>query len=214
MRVDSHLRVAKAKVRHGELSRHAALRLEGGRVWAISSALAPPRLWSYATTAALRGFVSAYGESAPGSLPDDRLANALDGARESLVDAADVLIERQVPDATLVALLFEQGVLHVVAAGPGRVYVQRAGVPKRLTPREDARGGLLEAEPTKASMQLEPGDLVLAGSVSAFSVRAVARLAAVLEADVRAAPSVLVDVLVEPASLAGIGAAAAAVRVV
>ena len=111
-------------------------------------------------------------------------------------------------------MLLEHGALHVVTAGAGRVYVQRAGTPKRLTPREDVREGLLEAQATQSSLPLEPGDLILAGSVSAFSIRAVARLAALLEADTTAAPAVLVDILVEPAALAGIGAAAAAIRVV
>lgn len=201
-------------MRTGELARHAAMKLESGRGWGIASAIAPPRLWSYVTGAALRGFATSLAETALTRPAPERLADALAGAREALVDACDVLIERGVPDVAFVGLLLEHGALHVVAAGAGRVYVQRAGTPKRLTPREDALTGILEAEATRASLPLEPGDLVLAGTVSAFSIRAVARLASVLEADPRAAPSVLVDVLVEPAALAGVGAAAAAIRVV
>ena len=130
-----------------------------------------------------------------------------------LADACECLVEKQVPDVVLLALLVDAGVLHVLSAGAGRVYVQRAGTPQRLTPREDPRDGLLFAAATRSSISLEPGDLVLAGSVSAFSVRGVARLAAVLDEDAKTSPEVLVSVLTEPAALAGVGAAAIAMRV-
>jgi hypothetical protein len=199
-------------VRTGELARHQIAKLEGGRAWVVVGGLGLPRLWSYGTTHALAGYAKAL-DAARGRPPGERLEGALTSARAALASACDCLVEKQVPDVVLLGLLVDSGTLHVLCAGAGRVYVQRAGAPQRLTPRDDPRDGLLFAEATRSSLALEPGDLVLAGSVSAFSVRGVARLAAVLEEDPRATPSVLVSVLTEPAALAGVGAAAVALRV-
>lgn len=199
-------------MRTGELARHQIAKLEGGRAWVVVGGLGLPRLWGYGTTHALTGFVTAL-DAARERPATQRLDDALTAARAALADACDCLVEKQVPDVVLLGLLIDAGTLHVLSAGAGRVYVQRAGAPQRLTPREDPRDGLLFADATRCSLALEPGDLVLAGSVSAFSVRGVARLAAVLEQDPHAAPAVLVSVLTEPAALAGVGAAAIALRV-
>ena len=61
---------------------------------------------------------------------------------------------------------------------------------------------------------LEPGDLVLAGSATAFSVRAIAQVVTVLSEDARTGPAVIASLLTEPAGQAGAGAAAAVVRVI
>ena len=212
MRTDSHQSVARARVRTGELARHQIAKLEGGRAWIVAGGLGLPRLWGYGTTHALDAYAKSL-EGARGRPATERLDGALAASRRALVAACECLVEKQVPDVVLLALLVDAGTLHVLSAGASRVYVQRGGTPQRLTPREDPRDGLLFAEATRSSMALEPGDLILAGSVSAFSVRGVARLAAVLEEDLRASPSVLVSVLTEPAALAGVGAAAIALRV-
>ncbi len=212
MRTESHQSVARARVRTGELARHQIAKLEGGRAWVVLSGLGLPRLWDYGMRHTLAGYTKSL-EAGRGRPAPERLDAALAAARIALADACDRIVEKQVPDVVLLALLVDAGTLHVLSAGAGRVYVQRAGTPQRLTPREDPRDGVLFAAATRSSLPLEPGDLVLAGSVSAFSVRAVARLAAVLEEDPRASPEVLVSVLTEPAALAGVGAAAIALRV-
>jgi hypothetical protein len=212
MRMESQSSVTRARVRGGELVRHEVRRLDGGRAWAIAGGLGLPRLWRFAIGRTLDA-VGASVEATRGSAGATRLDHALGAARMALARACDMLIERDLPDVALIVMLVDGGHLHVLCAGAGRVYVQRGATPERLTPREDVKGGLLLAEATRADTPLEPGDLVLAGSASAFSVRAVARLAAVLEEDPHATPSVLAGVLTEPAAQAGLGAAAVALRV-
>ncbi len=212
MRTEAHQSVARERVHEGELARHQIARLEGGRAWVIAGALGRPRLWSRATDSAIGGWTSALVASR-GRPPETRLDDALTAARTALADACERLVEREVPDVLLAGLLLEAGTLYVVTAGASRVYVQRGPQPRRLTPRDEPEGGLLAAAPTRTAIALEPGDLVLAGSVSAFSLRSVARLSAVLDEDARATPAVLVSVLTEPAALAGLGAAALALRV-
>lgn len=216
MRADGHISVARADVRSGELTRHVARRYESGRVYAVSSGLGLPRTWSLSTGAALGGLEEALMESeAAGGTesPTDRLKAMVDRARNALADQCDCLVERVLPDATLVALMLADGQLHVMSVGPGRVYIQRAGRPKRLTSRDDGGGGLLRARPSVCSTPLEPGDLVLAGSVTAFSMSSIAKAMSVLSADPDTAPAILASLLTEPAAKAGVGAAAVVLRV-
>ncbi len=207
-------------MREGELSRHAAVRLEGGRSLAVSSGLGPPRLWSFSTRATLGGFTAGLDETKPSTASQpgarrgiERGLYVAERARAFLAEACDQLVERQAPDASLVAALVSEGSLHVVSAGPGRVYLHRRGKPQRLTPRDEPTGGLLHAHVTHCSTPLEPGDLVLAGSVSAFSMRSIAQVVSVLAADPQVAPSVLASLLTDPAAQAGVGAAAVVLRV-
>ena len=213
--------ISRSRVREGELTRHAAARLENGRSFAVTSGLGLPRGWSYSTSAVMWGFSAGLDETKPSpsaSQPGvirgaQRALHVADRARRSLVDACDRLVERQAPDASLVAVLIDQGELHVVSAGPGRVYLHRAGKPQRLTPRDEVGGGLLRAHVTHCSSPLEPGDLIMAGSVSAFSMKSIAQTVSALSADPRTPPSVLANVLTEPAGQAGVGAAAIVLRV-
>jgi hypothetical protein len=212
VRTDSHQSVARERVNEGELARHQIAKLEGGRAWVLAGGLGRPRLWARATDSALDGWTKSL-DATRGHPPETRLEHAIGAARQSLASTIECLVEREVPDVTLAGLLLEAGALHVITAGTSRIYVQRGAQPHRLTPREEPTTGLLATPPTRSTFALEPGDLVLAGSVSAFSMRSISRLSAVLEEDPHAAPAVLVSVLTEPAALAGLGAAAVALRV-
>ena len=211
MRPESHLSLAPADVRDHPLARHGGAELEARRVFALVSAMGLPRYWPLVIRAALGGFTRAIA-SCTGSAAA-RLDEGVRGAQDALSRECDALIERMLPDASLVALLLDHDDLHAVSVGPGRVYVHRRGAPHRLTPRDDPAEGLLRGTPARCSHPIEPDDVILAGSVSAFSVRAIAKLASVLEADARTPPSVLASLLTEPAGQAGVGAVAIAMRI-
>ncbi len=211
MRPEAHLSVVEAEVRQRALPRHRALRLESGRAFAIAGAQGPPRLWGLVLDAALAGFERVFEETHRAGAA--RLQAAVEAAQEELSRRTHALVEHTLPDAILVSLLADHDELHVMSVGASRVYLQRRGQPQRLTPREDPPEGLREGTPVRCSVALEPGDVVLAGSVSAFSVQAVAKLASVLEADPRTPPSVLATLLTEPAAKAGVGAAGLVLRV-
>lgn len=211
MRPDAHLSIVPAEVRERSIARHGGLRLDSGRTYVLAGGMGLPRLWPRVILAALEGFEKAIAQSAAPS--GERLDLGVRAAQESLRSACDALIERMLPDATLLALTVDHDDLHAVSVGPGRIYVHRRGTPHRLTPREDPSEGLLRGAPAKCAYPIEPGDVILAGSVSAFSMRAIAKLASVLEADDEAQPSVLATLLTEPASRAHVGAVALAARV-
>lgn len=212
MRADAHISIARADVRSGELTRHVARRYQSGQVYAVSTGLGLPRTWHLSTRAALAGLEKAMASASEDS-PTDRLKAMVNEARTALADQCECLVERILPDATLALLMLADGQLHVMSVGPGRVYIQRAGRPKRLTSRDDIKGGLLRARPSVCSTPLEPGDLVLAGSVTAFSMSSIAKAMSVLNADPETAPAVLASLLTEPAAKAGVGAAAVVLRV-
>jgi hypothetical protein len=214
LRTESHISITRTSVREGELARHAGARLEGGRAFAVATGLGWPRTWSIATTAILRGFESGLEETrGKGPHGAGRALHCAERARVSLAEACDQLVERQLPDAAFVALLFDQGELHVVSAGPIRAYLHRKGKPQRLTPREEPAGGVLRSAVSHCNLSLEPGDLVMMGSVSAFSMRSISQVVTVLQSDPKTAPSVIASVLTDPAGQAGVGAAAAVLRV-
>lgn len=213
MRTDAHISITRTNVRDGHLARHVARRCDSGRAFVATSGLGLPRTWGLATAAALNGFEQGLAET-KGRAPEDRLKSAVQHARSALARTCDHLVERVLPDATLVGLLLAEGQLHVIRIGPGRVYLQRAGRPERLTSREDDQdGGLLRARPSMCSTPIEPGDLVLAGSETAFSTTSVAKAMSVLSAAPDTAPAVLASLLTEPAAKAGVGAAAVVLRV-
>lgn len=213
MRTESHISVAKAQVREGQLSRHAGGRWDGGRAFAIVSGLGLPRTWWIANGAVLRGFEQGLEESKLDRRGAERLVHACDRARNELAQTCDQLVERGLPDAALAAVLFEGGELHVVSAGPARVYLHRSGKPQRLTPREETPNGVLRARFAHCSATLEPGDLVMAGSASAFSVKSIAQIVSVLSQDIKTPPAVLAALLTDPADQVGAGAAAIVMRV-
>lgn len=209
-RREAHSSVASADVRGTALRNHDVLRAERGSVFAIASADGAPRLWGFALDAALGGFEA--GLASEGS-PAERLQAAMSRARGALVDACNALVERRVPDAHVCAVWFDHGQLLVSNAGNCRVYLHREGRPERITERDHAAGGLLNAPTTHTECALEPTDLVLAGSESSFSTTAIGRVATVLQTDESSPTSVLSSLLTEPARKAGIGAAAVAVRI-
>lgn len=213
MRTDAHISIARADVRMGHLTRHLAVRFESGRSWAVSTGLGLPRTWSLSTQAVMAGFGRGLEETTNVSDASQRLRSSTSAARGELANRCDNLVERVLPDATLVALFLTNGVLHVMSAGPGRVYVQRSGRPKRLTARDEQRGGLLKARPSICSTPVEPGDLVLAGSVTAFSMSSIAKAVSVLNEAPQTPPSTLGSLLTEPAGRAGVGAAAVVLRI-
>ena len=213
MRTDAHISISKADVRMGQLTRHVAREFERGCTFAVTTGLGLPRTWGLSTDAVLAGFEKGLAETTNVSDPGQRLRSLTSSARGSLANACDNLVERVLPDATLVGLILADGFVHVMSAGPGRVYVQRDGRPKRLTAREEQRGGLLKARPAICSTPVQTGDLVLAGSVTAFSMSSIGKAIGVLVEDPHTSPAVLGNLLTEPAGRAGVGAAVIVLRV-
>jgi hypothetical protein len=211
VRADAHISVSKAEVGSGALARHAATRFDNGRTFVVAEGIGAPRTWGLTLEATLGGFERGLGASTQRGA--DRLEDAIFEARESLAHLGEALIERALPDAMIVGVSIDRGDLHVVSAGRGRAYLHRRGRPQRLTPRDEVDKGLLEAVTGRASVTLEPEDVVLIGSLSAFSTQAIERIAQVLAADPKTPPAILADVLTEPAARAGVGAAAIAFRV-
>lgn len=190
------------------------MRAEGGRAFIVASGLGWPRSWALSTASVIEGFDSGLDETRQrGAHGGGRALYCAERARVRLAATCEQLVERQLPDAAFVALMFEGSDVHVVSAGPVRAYLHRKGKPQRLTPREDATAGVLHSAISHCNLALEPGDLVMMGSVSAFSMRAISQVASVLEADPRTESSVIATVLTDPAGQAGVGAAAAVLRV-
>lgn len=206
--------MTKTTVREGHIGRHAAARFEVGRVFAVATGLGSPRTWPYALAALFAGLERGLEETRGAQSGNGRLLAVADRGRASLAEACDQLVERTLPDVAMVALSVEGGELNVVSAGAVRVYLHRAGKPQRLTPRDEPVGGILRSKVAHCASPLEPGDLVLAGSTTAFSIRAISQVVSVLQQDPMTATAVLASVLTEPAGQAGAGAAAAVVRVV
>lgn len=212
VRPEAHLSVAAADVRETPLAKHAGERFGPG-TYALASATGRPRLWSYANQASLKGF--ARGLETGRSLEGATLVeHAFLQARSSLVDSLNVLVERAIPDVSFLAVHLDHHGLHVMSVGESRAYLHRGTKPpRRMTPREGDALGMLEGDPTYVAVAAEPGDLVLAGSASAFSASAVGRVAAALQSDSNVPPAVLAALLTEPASKAGVGAVALALRI-
>lgn len=212
MRPEAHLSVAPAEVRDTPLAKHAGERLAPG-TYAIVSANGRPRLWSYANGAVLRGF--ARGVETGRTLEGTTLVeHAFLQARGALVEALNVLVERVIPDVSFLAVHLDHLGLHVMSVGDSRAYLHRGTkTPQRMTPREGDSNGMLDGDPTHVTIVAEPGDLVLAGSASAFSASAVGRVATALQNDPNLPPAVLAALLTEPANKAGVGAVALALRI-
>lgn len=212
MRNEGHIDVAKATLRGVALTRHAVARFDGGRTYLAAVGLGWPRLWAFSTDAVVTGFERGLAKagSARGAA---RLRAAMQGARERFIERCGALIERTLPDAGVIGLAFDGGELHVQAVGPVRAYLHRKGESQRISPRDEADRGILDAPIAESSLWVDPGDLLIAGSVSAFSANAVARVASVLKQDPGTAPNVIATLLTEPAEEAGIGAASIVLRV-
>lgn len=177
----------------------------------MASALGMPRLWHMGIKTSLDAFMDGLyaEENAPITA---RLDAGMHNARMVLVQACQALVERIAPDVSMLALAIEDDAVHVVSVGATRAYIYRGGVPRRLTSRDDTAAGILVESPVRSRMPIEAGDIILAGSVSAFSTHAVSRITTILTADRDATPSTLASVLTEPAGKSGVGAAAVVVR--
>lgn len=176
----------------------------------MSTGLGPPRLWQKTTSVVLDAFEAAVETQRGGA--GALLREGLAEARRALVSYCETLIERQMPDATLLAMAFEGNQVHVLSVGPGRIYRHRRGQPERLTSRDTGTDGVLRGRSHAAVHSVDPKDLVIAGSASAFSTRSVGRVAAALESNPETKPAVLVSLLIEPPRRAGLGASALALR--
>lgn len=213
MQARASLRVARTDVRLGTLARHEVRVLADGAVYAVATGLGLPRTWSLACQAALDGFAAGLGQGLDATNGVERLRSGVASARSALARRCDDLVERMLPDASLIAVLLGDGQLHVLSVGPGRVYIQRSGRPQRLTSRDEAPGGLLRAQPSQCSAPVRSGDLVLAGSLTAFSMSAIAEAVVLLSQDRMVEPKELARLLTAPAAKAGVGAAAMVLRI-
>lgn len=214
MRADSYALVVPAALRAHELARHGAYRHPRGQVFAAAEARGLPRLWGTTLTVILDAFAGALAEpDAAAASSGERLELGLRAARRELRIAHGRIVERLLPDASFLAITIEDGQLETLGAGDVRAYVHRAGEARRLTPRERPADALLRGTPFRSRAPLRPGDVVLAGSESAFSQEAVGRVAATLGESPDASPSVLANLLTEPPAQAGVGGVALVLRV-
>lgn len=213
MRSDSYISTVRTSIREGELSRYGALRLDAGRAFAVAAGVGLPRTWAPATRAVLESFELGFHEARSGEGGAERIVACAERARLGLSDFCESLIERELPDVAFAAASIIGDELHIAASGAIRAYLHRQGKPQRLTPRDEPDGGILSNPISHCSSSLEIADLVMLGSVSAFSMQAISRVIAVLASDPRTAPSVIAALLTEPASQAGVGAAAVVMRI-
>jgi hypothetical protein len=215
MRVDSHACVAPAHVRAHETVRQGAYRHPSGQVFALAEAKGLPRLWPLALDAVLGGFEGGLGseDALQAASVAERLELALRAARRELRRLHSRLVERLLPDAALLGLDCSGDGLEIVGAGDVRTYVHRGGETERLTPRERPSDALLRGTPFRSRTELHPGDVVLAGSETAFSQVSIRRVASVLGDAPETPAPVLADLLAEPAAQAGVGAVAVVLRV-
>lgn len=212
MRADAQAMVVPSSLRSHEIARHGAYRHRGGQIFAAAEARGLPRLWGTTLDIVLDAFGAALDGQAPNP-SGDRLEVALRSARRELRLSHARTVERLLPDASLLAVDVEGDQLEVLGAGDVRAYVHRAGEAKRLTPRDRPPDALLRGTPFRSRSPLYPGDVVLAGSESAFSQEAVGRVAALLGEDPDASPALLANLLTEPAATAGAGAVAIVLRI-
>jgi hypothetical protein len=208
---DIHMAVTKASIGTAQLRQHEVLLLEGDNTLVLVTALSAPRLWGRLLDNALEGFLEGLSRPHDGRA-STRLHQALDGTQKRMRLLADNLIERRVPDVGLLALTLEGKLLHVLCLGPARAYLHRRRSIRRLSPRDDRAEGVLKATPTWCAEELEAGDLLFAGSLTAFGEEALHTLRAQLESGYLMPPRKVVEDLNKPAAAAGIGAAAMAFR--
>lgn len=180
------------------------------RDFAALGAIGRPRLWAETLSVA----AAAFERQTASDLTSKTFA-----VQRQLARWAGTLLERDKPDVAVAAIRLSPSEadgriqLDLVTAGPGRVYLYRKGEPVRLSPRDEPRAGLLREKPTVAQTSLAVGDLLLMGSVSAFSVRSMAQIASTIHESPDVPMTTLVHQLVDPAKRTGVGAAAVAIRI-
>lgn len=210
MRMEAHVSVAPTRLHGRELRRHSAERFDAGRAFFVTTARSWPRLFGLLRSSAEAGFEA--GLKNTNLRGRERLHAAMRSARRALSEAAGSLIEREPRDVSVLGALLDGAELHVHRAGGHRAYVHRHGKTERITPRDEPSDGLLGETLWEGSLLLDPGDLVLLGTSTAFSTRAVGKVASVLAQDPDVPPAVVATILTEPADRAGAGAAAIALR--
>jgi hypothetical protein len=216
VRVESHTSLQLATVHDHAIARHGIAKLDSGRTFALTTGIGAPRTWSFTRDPLMAGFEQGLDEGA--AMPaKERVRHAFTTARSRLVTCCNALIEQRVPDSSLGALVLLDDAAHVISAGRVRAYLWRRGEHRRLTPDNESdpesASGVLRGESSHAHVALEPRDLLMLGSTTAFSPSAVAKIASVMQADPETPVSILATLMTEPARATGAGAAAVVVRV-
>lgn len=220
MTLDVQISLSKARIRAASLRQHAVRvfpaggepNAPGSETIVLATALSAPRLWGFMLDAALAGFEEGLGRPSDGRA-STRLHQAFDGAQRRVRARAEGLIEKRLPDVGLLALALDGRILHVLCLGPARAYLQRRRGIRRLSPRDDRAEGLLKAAPTWCAEETEPGDLLMAGSLTAFSEQALGPVRTQIESGFALPPRKVVEDLNKPAAAQGLGAVAIAFRV-
>jgi hypothetical protein len=204
--------VKRAKIAGGELRQHDVYMLDQRRTLVMGVALGPPRLWNYLLEVALLGFVEGYEQPHDGRACT-RLNQGLRAAQQRLKVRAEALIERRMPDVGLLAFGLEGPQVHVVSAGPLRVYLHQQRGSRRLGPDTESAAGVLKGVSSWSSERVRPGDLLFAGSLTACSPSAVAELDSALASEHAPAPHEIVTLLNRTPAANGTAALAVAMRV-
>jgi hypothetical protein len=204
--------IVRGRAGSNHLRQHDVRSFDDGRTLVLASAFAMPRLWGYALDAAFSGFAGGLERPHDGSITS-RLHHALEESRKSLRVRVEALLERKPPDVGVIALSTDGECLHVLCCGPGRVYVRHGQRMRRLAPREDRAEGLLKATPAWCVEAVEPGDLVIAGSISACGDASLAALREHLSHDDTIDPITIVETLNADAVSRRTGAAAIAIHI-
>jgi hypothetical protein len=213
--LDVQISLTKARIREASLPQHAirvfpASASESETI-VLATALSAPRLWGFMLDAALAGFEEGLARPNDGRA-STRLHQAFDGAQKRVRARAEGMIERRLPDVGLLALALDGRILHVLCLGPARAYLQRRRSIRRLSPRDDRAEGVLKAAPTWCAEETEAGDLLMAGSLTAFSDQALGPLRTQMEGGFALPPRKVVEDLNKPAAAQGLAAAALAFR--
>jgi hypothetical protein len=138
----------------------------------------------------------------------------MEAARSLIQTRADALVERLRCDAGVVALALEADVVHVACVGPVRAYLRRLGQVRRLSPRDDrAEEGLLKQRPVFSSERIEPGDLIVAGSLAAFCNESLQRVGLALAEDQDLSPAAVTALLNKSAAEGRRGVSSVALRI-
>lgn len=211
MRIDGHVSSTPAKVRRSALTRDASWLAPDARTLVIANGMGSPRLWSGSVStvcAAVRRTLEARADE------ETRVAfeTAYHEARKALREHSSGAIDQWSVDVALLIVRLLDDKIVALTAGPMRVYLAGTAAPKRLSPRE-ADKGILEGSSNVSEATIARGDIVLAGSEDAFSVRGVARLGKVIGDNPKTRAQVLASLLTEPARDAGVAAVAAAIRI-
>ena len=206
-----YFEVHKAKVVQRELRQHELFVLDGGHTLALFSAFGVPRLWGYALDSATRGFLEGFARPHDGKA-STRLHQGLDGAKRALRTRVEALIERRVPDVGLLAFSLENSKVHVLSAGPARLYIRHPTTTRRLTPREERAEGMLKAGPAWSAEHAERGALLFGGTHTAFLESAKDSVAQLIDTRGALEPKTVVSTLNAQAVAKGLGVASFALR--